>query len=88
MTNPKVVFEVLSDSTADYDRGEKLQHYQQIGSLEAVVLVDARAARIDCWMRNQAGWLCQAFGPGNTVQLPAIGCVIVVDDILNAAREA
>ena len=28
VTNPKVVVEVLSPGTEDYDRGEKLQHYQ------------------------------------------------------------
>ena len=37
--NPRVIVEVLSLSTEDYDRGEKLSHYQTIPSLEEVVLV-------------------------------------------------
>ncbi len=39
IVNPKVVVEVLSPSTAAYDRGEKLTHYQRIPSLREVVLV-------------------------------------------------
>ena len=44
--NPTVVVEVLSDSTEKYDRGIKLQHYRQIPSLGAVVLVWQREQRI------------------------------------------
>lgn len=40
VTNPVVVFEVLSPSTADFDRGTKFHHYRQIGSLQAYVLID------------------------------------------------
>jgi Uma2 family endonuclease len=37
VTNPKLVVEVLSHSTADYDRDEKLEHYRQIPSLDVLV---------------------------------------------------
>src|SRR5262245_30524586 len=37
--NPRVIVEVLSPSTQQYDRGEKLDHYKQIPSLQEVVLV-------------------------------------------------
>jgi Uma2 family endonuclease len=30
--DPKVLIEVLSDSTSSYDRGEKLEQYKQIDS--------------------------------------------------------
>ncbi|HKU39603.1 MAG TPA: Uma2 family endonuclease [Polyangiales bacterium] len=62
VTNPKVVIEVSRDSTEDYDRGEKLQHYQQIASLEAVVLVDHKQPRIELWIRGEAGWQSRQFG--------------------------
>src|SRR5690606_31274388 len=39
VTNPKLLVEVLSPSTAEYDRGEKLDHYRQIESLEVILLV-------------------------------------------------
>jgi Uma2 family endonuclease len=46
VTNPRVLVEVTSDATEDYDRGEKLTHYQQVPSLEAVVIVSHREPRI------------------------------------------
>ncbi|HKU43022.1 MAG TPA: Uma2 family endonuclease, partial [Polyangiales bacterium] len=46
--------EVSSDSTEDQDLGEKLQHYQQIASLEAAVLVDHKQPRIELWTRGEA----------------------------------
>ena len=55
IVNPRLVVEVLSDSTMDYDRGEKLQHYRQIPSLEGVVLVWHTQRRIDVWARGDRG---------------------------------
>jgi Uma2 family endonuclease len=39
LLNPRVVVEVLSDSTEKYDRGVKFGHYRQIPSLQEYVLV-------------------------------------------------
>jgi Uma2 family endonuclease len=39
-SHPSVLFEVLSPSTKRYDRGEKLVRYQEIQSVNAVLLVD------------------------------------------------
>ena len=39
LLNPLVIVEVLSASTEAYDRGEKFEHYQSIGSLSTYVLV-------------------------------------------------
>jgi len=51
VTNPRIIVEVTSDSTEDYDHGEKLTHYKQVPSLEAVVIVSHREARVDVWSR-------------------------------------
>src|SRR5437016_4225831 len=39
VTNPVVIFEVLSPSTASYDRGEKFRQYRSIPTLREYVLV-------------------------------------------------
>ncbi|HEY1379828.1 MAG TPA: Uma2 family endonuclease [Gemmataceae bacterium] len=39
LLNPQVIIEVLSDSTAGYDRGRKYRHYKQIASFREYVLV-------------------------------------------------
>ena len=88
ITNPKLVVEVTSSSTADYDRGEKVQHYQQIASLEAIVLVDHERPRIELWGRHQGEWRKHEFGPSEQVPLDAVGCTLAVDDVYSAGRDA
>lgn len=53
--NPSVIVEVLSDSTEDYDRGEKVEHYRQIPSLHACLLVSHRQRLIEVWQRAPDG---------------------------------
>lgn len=50
-TNPSVLVEVLSPSTAHHDRGTKLFHYQQIRTLTDVVFVESWAVRVDHFRR-------------------------------------
>ncbi|GAB4459671.1 MAG: Uma2 family endonuclease [Armatimonadaceae bacterium] len=40
LLNPAVILEVLSDSTAAFDRGEKFEYYPQITSLQHYILVE------------------------------------------------
>lgn len=56
VTNPCLVVEVLSPSTEDYDRGEKLRHYQAIPSLRAVLLVAQGEPRVTLVERVADGW--------------------------------
>lgn len=80
--NPIVLVEVLSDSTAEYDRGEKLDHYRRVTSLREVVLVAHSAPMVEVWLRAENGsWSNEGRGAGETVRLPSIGCSLVVDDI-------
>jgi Uma2 family endonuclease len=88
VTNPKLVVEVLSPSTAEYDRGEKLQHYRQIASLDAVLLVDVAAPGIELWTRTASGWTSRRFSSGETLALDAVGCTLAVDQVYAAARDA
>ena len=56
ITNPKLLVQVLSESTAAYDRGEKLEHYKQIPSLQAVVLASQTSRRIELHARTDTGF--------------------------------
>lgn len=44
LVNPTLLVEVTSRSTEEYDRGEKLEHYQRLPSLAAVLLVPTGSA--------------------------------------------
>jgi Uma2 family endonuclease len=47
LLNPGAIFEVLSESTEAYDRGEKFWHYRHIPSLKTFVLVSTAQARVE-----------------------------------------
>lgn len=54
-TNPKLIVEVLSPSTASVDRHEKRIAYRRIPALEEYVLVAQDAVEVTALRRNQ-GW--------------------------------
>jgi Uma2 family endonuclease len=83
--NPTLVAEVLSPSTAAYDRGEKREHYQQIPSLREVVLVAHDERRIEVHRRGPNGWSCHQAGPGESVVLDSISCRLDVNAIYDRA---
>lgn len=56
VTNPTVLVEVTSSSTEDYDRGEKLSHYQQCPSVQVVLLVSHRRPQVTAIVRTARGW--------------------------------
>lgn len=50
--NPRVVVEVVSPSSKDYDRGEKLEFYSSIDSFEEYVLVSQESAFVETLTRK------------------------------------
>lgn len=56
--NPRVLIEVLSESTTAFDRGAKFLSYQQIPSLQDYLLVSQDAALVERFQRQEQGaWL-------------------------------
>lgn len=55
LTNPRVVVEVLSESTEKFDRGKMFRHYKQIPSLQEYVLVAQDEPAIDRFVRQPNG---------------------------------
>src|SRR6187431_2573954 len=78
--NPRLIVEVLSPSTATYDRGEKLTHYQRISSLQELVLVAHDERRVDVWRRANDGWTLQSVTTGS-VDLQALAVEIPLAEI-------
>ena len=67
ITNPSLLVEVLSPSTEDYDRGEKLSHYKQLPSLQSVLFVAHDARRITLMTRRGDEWDVVEARDGETV---------------------
>lgn len=89
VTNPRVLVEVTSDGTEDYDRGEKLEHYKKIPTLEAIVIVSHREPRVEVWSRapGSTEWSRTESRAKSSALVPALGCKLDVDAIWRAAAE-
>lgn len=82
VTNPALLVEVLSPSTEHYDRGEKLEHYQQIPALRAVLLVAQDERRIELRQRADDGsWQSVAAAGGGEIEIASLGCTVDLDQV-------
>lgn len=74
LTNPTVLVEVLSPSTAAYDRGPKLRMYQQLASVRAVVLVCQDRVSAEVYSRQPDGrWVHEVFDdPAGDLVVPGL----------------
>lgn len=79
VTNPKVVVEVLSPSTADYDRGEKRAYYQLLPSLAEYVLIAQDRRCVEIWSRIQGRWRSRTYGAGELARLESLDFEFDVD---------
>ena len=75
LLNPTVLIEVLSPSTAAYDRGEKFASYQKLDSLCEYILISQDSVRIEHYLRRDQEWdLTEFHSLADVCQLPSIGC--------------
>lgn len=87
LVNPSVIVEVLSDSTAAFDRGEKFEHYRRIASLQEYVLIAQDRVFVERRVRTGDVWVLAEFSrPDDLVELPSIDCVLRVRDLYERVR--
>ena len=88
LTNPTVIVEVLSPTTADYDHGTKFAHYRQIPSLKDYLLVHTNEILIEQYTRQPDGgsWLLSEYaGTEAEVRLASIDCSVKLQAIYEDA---
>lgn len=70
---PKVIIEVLSPSTANYDHTKKLKYYRQIPSLQEYVLVDSEEMAVEVYQRGEGKmWSYYEYEAGEAIALESI----------------
>jgi Uma2 family endonuclease len=81
--NPILIVEVLSDSTADYDRGDKFVAYRTIPGFQEYLLVSQYSQQIEHYVRGQGKkWDFQVYDETDTVvQLSSVGLELAIGDI-------
>ena len=80
-TEPVVVFEILSKSTARVDLGAKSSEYQQVASLQRYIVLrqDRRAAQV--FYRTPDGWEMDWADGDSILDMPEIGISIPLAEI-------
>ena len=82
LQNPTLIFEALSPSTEDIDRGRKFAQYLQLPSLEGYFLVSQDVPRVESYTRQADGWLYQDHaGLDAKLRIDAIGVSLSLEDI-------
>jgi len=72
--HPKLIIEVLSDSTEAFDRGEKFADYKTIVEFEEYVLLHQKQMLVEQFQRKSGNlWVPQIYRAGDTIKLASIG---------------
>ncbi|NEP88294.1 MAG: Uma2 family endonuclease [Okeania sp. SIO2C2] len=70
---PSLIIEILSPSTAKFDRGGKFTDYQTATSLQEYVLVSQSEMSIECFRKNEQGiWISQTYSGGEKVNFASL----------------
>lgn len=83
LLNPELIVEVLSESTRNYDRGDKFQHYRGIASFREYLLVDQAKLHVERYSKQSNGtWsLWETDALADVVQLESLGVALPVSEI-------
>lgn len=82
LTNPTVIFEVLSPSTENYDRGEKFLRYTNyIETLEDYVLISQDRPLIEHYSRHSGWGKTEIEGFDAVLKLDSVECEIALAEL-------
>jgi Uma2 family endonuclease len=83
LINPTLLVEVLSKSTASYDRGEKFEHYRKLASLAEYLVIAQHKYHVEHYVRQPDNqWLlAETDDLQQTIHLPAIACNLALTDV-------
>ncbi len=80
--NPILIVEVLSKSTAAYDRGDKLYLYRQLPSLQEYLIVEQDKPHVDLYQRDGDTWrITTITGLSSRLKLDSIEIELALADI-------
>lgn len=71
-TQPLLIVEVLSPTTATIDRSEKRLNYQRLDSLQECLLISQHEALLELYRRQPEGWMYIGYGADDEIELTSI----------------
>ncbi len=79
---PKLIAEVLSPNTRNFDSGEKFDDYQKIQPLEEYILISQESQRVECRRRTAANtWETVMYQAGDQVVLNSLGLEFAIANL-------
>ena len=82
LLNPTLIVEILSPSTAAYDRGKKFELYRALDTLRTYVLIAQDHPHVEVFERDGDRWvLHEVSGLDATLDLPTIGASIALREL-------
>ncbi|HEY8284243.1 MAG TPA: Uma2 family endonuclease [Chloroflexota bacterium] len=79
VTTPRLIVEVLSDSTEAADRGHKFTDYQTLPTLDEYLLVDSRRRSVERFQRTTEGrWTYQRYSAEDAITVESVGLTCAV----------
>ena len=82
LLNPVLIVEVLSESTQDYDRGRKFEHYRTLPSLAEYLIVAQDHPHIEHYTRQNGGWqLADCDDLTQSIHLASIDTILPVAEV-------
>lgn len=83
LINPALIIEVLSDSTEQYDRGAKFQHYRTLPSLQDYLLIAQTECQVEHYVREASSrWLMTEYRSlDDRIKLASIDCDLLLRDL-------
>ena len=90
VTNPRLIVEVLSKSTGNYDRSEKFDYYRSIPELQEYILIDQSCYHVLQYVKTGATqWLLTDYSQADgVVQLGTIDLTLSLNDIYDRVNFA
>lgn len=71
--HPKLIVEVLSDSTEAFDRGDKFADYKTISEFEEYALIHQKQILLERFQRQSDNlWIPQIYQTGDTIEFSSI----------------
>ncbi|HOI51323.1 MAG TPA: Uma2 family endonuclease [Azonexus sp.] len=88
ISHPLLVVEVLSETTAAFDRGDKFAAYRKLESLQEYVLVDLPAKRLEIFRRNaEQHWVLYEYFDGDEIGFASLSLKLPVATVLEDTEE-
>ena len=87
LLNPVLIVEVLSPSTAAFDRGGKFEYYQQLDSLQEYILISQNRVHVERYLCRDTQWILTEFRKTDEViHLLSNRCKLSVRDIYTLVK--